>query len=100
MQERRKAGQRRGGKNKSTVARAARTWAAIGRQIPDSDLPALLKATIVDVRAGRVEPAQATAIAALAKAAVSIVADIEFEKRISDLEMEAGLQPSPLRRVK
>ncbi len=100
MQERRKAGQRRGGKAKSNTARAAKLWAAVGREIPDADLPALLKACIVDVRAGRVEPAQATAIATLAKAAVQLHADIELEHRIEALEQEAGLQArGQLRRV-
>ncbi len=86
MQERRRDGQRRGGKNKSNVARAARQWAAIGQQIPDADLPNLLKATILDVRAGRVEPNVATAIAGLAKVAVQLHGDLDIERRLTDLE--------------
>lgn len=88
--EARKAGQRRGGKNKSNVARAARQWAAIGREIPDDDLPAMLKAAIIDVKAGRIEPSVASAIANLAKTAVSLRGDLELETRIAALEEAAG----------
>ncbi len=91
---------RRGGQAKSNAARAAKMWAAVGREIPDENLPALLKAAMLDVRAGKIEPAVATALATLAKAAVSITADIDLERRIDALEQEAGLSSGPIRRVK
>ncbi len=91
---------RRGGQAKSNAARAAKMWAAVGREIPDSDLPALLKAAMLDVRAGKIEPAVATALATLAKAAVQLHADIELEHRIEVLERDAGQQSSSIRRIK
>lgn len=97
---RRTASRRRGGQAKSNAARAAKVWAAIGREIPDDDLPALLKAAIIDVRAGRIEPNVATSIATLAKAAVAITVDIDLEKRIEALEQTAGVASDRLRRVK
>jgi hypothetical protein len=100
VRERRIEGNRRGGHARSTARRAARHWAAVGHEIADGDLPALLKATILDVRTGKIEPSVATAIATLAKTAVAITVDIDLEQRIAALEQDAGLSPSRLRRVK
>ena len=74
-------------------------WAAAGREIKGEDLPAMLRAAILDVRVGKIEPAVATAIATLAKTSVAITVDIDLERRIEALERESG-QPSPIRRVK
>lgn len=99
-QERRREGQRRGGQAKATAARAAKAWAVAGREIPDDALPLILKALIVDVRAGAVEPAVAGAIANLAKVSLGLKSDLELEQRISALEDAAreSRGPSPLRR--
>jgi pyridoxine/pyridoxamine 5'-phosphate oxidase len=95
-----KAASRKGGRNKSTQARAAKQWAAVGREIDQGDLPAMLRAAIADVWEGRLEPSQASAIATLAKASVSITNEIELEKRIEALEEAAGIaQGGNLRRV-
>lgn len=90
---------RRGGQNKANAQRAAKQWAAIGRQIPDEDLPAVVKALILSVRAGTVEPAVATCIANLAKVALQLHGDIELEARVQALEAAAAEQQPRLRRV-
>jgi hypothetical protein len=99
--ERHKAGQRKGGKAKSTQARAAKQWAAIGREIDPADLPAVLRAAIAAVWEGTLEPSQASAIATLAKTSVAITNDIELEERIAALEQAAGIdaRPGSLRRI-
>ena len=86
VREKRLAGNRRGGQAKSNAARAARAWAAIGREIPDADLPAVVKALIFSVRAGAVEPGVATCIANLAKTAVQLHGDLDVERRLQALE--------------
>lgn len=96
-----KDAQRKGGANRATYRRAAKHWAAAGDVIPQDDLPAFLRAAIIDVREGRLEPAVASAIATLAKTAVQLTAELEMEKRISALEAAAGMnQGTQLRRVK
>jgi hypothetical protein len=98
---RHKAGQRKGGRAKSTQARAARQWAAVGREIEPSDLPAMLRAAIAAVWEGRLEPSQASAIATLAKTSVAITNEIELEERIAALEQAAGIEQTSrsLRRI-
>jgi hypothetical protein len=66
-------------------------WASRGEQIEPGDLPALLRATLLDVRSGAVEPGVATAIAALAKASVAVSQDLELEARLARLEAAAGI---------
>lgn len=96
-----KAAQRRGGANRANYRRAARQWAAAGEVIAQDDLPAFLRAAIIDVREGRLEPAVASAIAGLAKTAVAIKADMEMDARLQRLEERAGIAaPKPLHRVK
>ena len=99
MQARRDESRRRGGQAKSNAARAAKMWAATGREIAPDDLPAMLRAAILDVRVGTIEPSVATAIATLAKASVAITTDIDLERRIEALEQATGHQPGQLRRV-
>lgn len=100
-QEANRESSRRGGENRSAYRRAARQWAAAGREIDQDDLPAFLRAAVIDVRAGKIEPSVASALATLAKAAVSISNEIELEQWIAMLEVKAGLnQGTSLRRVK
>jgi hypothetical protein len=93
-QESNREASRRGGENRSAYRRAARQWAAAGQEIEEADLPALIRATIIDVREGRIEPSVATAIAQLAKTAVQLTNDLELTKRIEALEEAAGLAES------
>lgn len=95
----REESRRRGGQAKSNARRAAKFWAAAGREIADEDLPAILKATILDVRAGRIEPGVATSIATLAKTAVAITVDIDLEKRIEALEATTAADRGRFRQV-
>lgn len=101
MAERRREGQRRGGQMKGNLRRAARQWAAAGQVIENDDLPAMLRAAMLDLRIGRIEPAVATALATLAKASVAITVDIDLEKRIEALEADAASRhlSQPFRRV-
>ena len=82
---------RRGGEARSAARRAARAWAMTGEQIKQGDLPAILRACLLDVRLGKIEPSVASAIATLAKTSVQLTADIELEARISVLEGQAGI---------
>jgi hypothetical protein len=71
-----------------------------GDQIRQDDLPSILRATILDVRAGKIEPSVASAIATLAKTSVSLAHDLEHEGRIAALEAAIGHQDTPkIRRI-
>jgi len=89
-----RAAMRKGGEARSAVRRAARLWASRGEQIEPKDLPAMLRATMVDVRAGIVEPGVAQALASLAKTSVALAHDMELESRLAALERVAGITPA------
>lgn len=92
---------RRGGESRSAARRAARSWAMTGEQIRQEDLPAILRACVLDVRLGKIEPSVASAIATLAKTSVQLRADLEMEQRLAALEQAAGItQGTGIRRVK
>lgn len=99
--DRRAEGQRKGGEARANAKRAAKQWAAIGEQITPEQLPAMLRACMISVKAGTLEPAQATAIAALAKTSVSLIQDLDHEARIRALEESQGMmnQPANVRRI-
>lgn len=90
---------RRGGAARANARRAAKQWAAIGEQMDAESLPAILRACMLSVKAGTLEPSQASAIANLAKTSVSITNELELEERIKALEEAAGLVPSNVRRL-
>ncbi len=75
------------------MRRAARLWASRGQEIEQGDLPAILRATMLDVRTGVIEPAVAQAIASLAKTSVALAHDLEMEARLAALERAAGITP-------
>jgi len=83
---------RKGGEARSAVRRAARLWASRGQEIEQGDLPAILRATMLDVRTGVIEPAVAQAIASLAKTSVALATDLEIEDRLAALEHAAGIE--------
>lgn len=92
---------RRGGESRSAARRAARAWAMTGEQIRQEDLPAILRACLLDVRLGKIEPSVATAIATLAKTSLQVASELEMEGRLAALEQAAGInQGTGLRRVK
>lgn len=84
---------RKGGEARSATRRAARLWAARGEQIEPKDLPAMLRAAMLDVRLGTVEPAVAGAIATLAKTSVTLSHELDLVVRIEALERAAGITP-------
>ncbi len=88
-----RAAMRKGGEARSAVRRAARLWADKGEQIEPANLPAMLRATMVDVRVGTIEPAVATAIATLVKTSVALSHDLDLETRLAALERAAGITP-------
>lgn len=88
----RREGSRRGGAERATSRRAVKQWAALGRELGDDDLPAILKACMFAVRSGEMEPGQANAIATLARTSVQITGDVEFEDRIAKLERLASIK--------
>ena len=91
---------RKGGESRSAVRRAARLWAMNGDQIRQGDLPSILRATILDVRAGKVEPSVASAIATLAKTSVQLSHELELEQRIAALEAVIARRDAPnVRRI-
>lgn len=100
-QARKREGSRRGGEAKANARRAAKQWAAMGEQLTAAELPAVLRACMFSVKTGTMEPAQAQAIASLAKTSVQLTTELELEERIAALEEAAGLgqKPTPLRRV-
>jgi len=61
-----------------------------GEQVRQEDLPAILRACLLDVRLGKIEPSVAAAIATLARTSVSLTAEIELVQRIAALERAAG----------
>ncbi len=72
-----------------------------GEQVRQEDLPAILRACLLDVRLGKIEPSVAAAIATLAKASVSLTAELELEQRIAALEASVGVNRpiSNIRRI-
>ncbi len=71
-----------------------------GDQIRQDDLPSILRATILDVRAGKIEPSVASAIATLAKTSVALSHDLELEQRIAALEAVIERRDAPnVRRI-
>jgi len=94
-----RAAMRKGGEARSAVRRAARLWADKGEQIEPANLPAMLRATMVDVRVGTIEPAVATAIATLAKTSVALAHDMDMERRLEELERAAGITPPNVTRL-
>ena len=91
---------RRGGEARSATRRAARLWAAKGDEIAQADLPAMLRATVLDVRLGLVEPAVAGAIATLAKTSVALAHDMELEARLAALEEATGISPAKVTSIR
>lgn len=89
--EARREGSLKGGAARATARRAVKQWAALGAALGDDDLPAILKSCMFAVRAGKMTPGEANAIATLARTSVQITGDLELEARIQELEKAAGM---------
>ena len=78
----RQAARERGGRNRATAIRVE------SAPLPSYQRPvlAVVVRALVDVRDGRLSPAQASAMAALAGVAIKLVTAAQFEERLSALE--------------
>lgn len=90
----RREGSLKGGAAKATAKRAAKQWAALGKELGNEDIPAILKSCMFAVRSGEMTPGEANAIATLARTAVQITGDLELEARIAELEAMMTVKPS------
>jgi hypothetical protein len=85
----RDAGRRKGGQERSNQARARRQYEAGG--LTPNEVQGLLGSAMTDVVGGRLTPGAAQALAALARAAMTVREVSELEQRIGDLEQRAGI---------
>lgn len=82
---------RAGGEARSNARRAAKAWAALGKELGNDDLPSIMKSCMFAVRSGKMTPGEANAIATLARTSVQISGDLELVSRIEELEKAAGM---------
>lgn len=80
---------RRGGRNRSNAARAAKELQ--GETADVAEITAVLTRAMRRLEAGKIEPGIATSLAGVAKALVSIRQAGEIEERIAELEARAGI---------
>lgn len=87
LQERRQEARKRGGKNRAGIVR-------LRGLVPPRLLPVydLLEQALSEVHRGDINPQQATAMAALSRAMVSVLTAGELEERVRQLE-QAAEQP-------
>lgn len=90
---------RKGGAAKATSRRLAKQWAALGSELGNDDLTAILKSCMFAVKSGDMTPSEASAIATLARTAVAITNDLELVSRIEALEEAIQNGPSSIRRA-
>ena len=89
LEAERQAGRRKGGANKSNKARARRQM--VDAALTPAELQGYVAVALTGVLVGRYSPGQASAVAALARAAVSVREATTLEERIADLEAAAGI---------
>lgn len=85
----RAAWSRKGGAARSNKARARKQLADAVMSM--SDMDAFLCASMVKVAAGRMEPGVGSAVATLARTVVAIRTAGELERRLEELERQAGI---------
>lgn len=93
------ANARKGGAAKATARRAAKAWAALGAEVSDHDLNSILKSCMFSVKAGKMTPSEANAIAALARTAITIRNEVDLAERIAALEETINARPGNLRKI-
>lgn len=84
-------GRAKGGKAKSTQARAKRRFLADA--LTPKELEGVIGSTLRQVMAGDLPPGVGSAVASLARAAVTIREASELEDRIAALEADTGTEP-------
>ena len=89
LEAQRQAERAAGGQARSNKVRARKQLAQAVMSIEDMD--AFLCASMVKVAAGRMEPNIGTAVATIAKTVVGIRTAGELERRLEDLERQAGI---------
>ena len=87
--EARREGARKGGKARSTAARAQRQ---IPAAMTTDELAGWLSALFKSVVAGKMEPKVGTAAATIAKALIEVRKQTEIEERLQLLEAAAGVE--------
>lgn len=70
---------RRGGVNRSNARRAAKTLAMTSRQVKADELPDIVRACILCIVSGQMEPSVASAVATLARTSLQLSHDLEVE---------------------
>ncbi len=95
LEAQRQAERAAGGQARSNRARAQRQLRDAVMSIDDMD--AFLCASMVKVAAGRMEPNVGSAVATIAKTVVGIRSTGELERRLEELERQAGI--GPIRRI-
>lgn len=94
LQERQADNRRKGGTARSDARRAAKQWAALGKELGDDDLPSILKSCMFAVKAGKMTPGEANAIATLARTSVQVTGDLDLMARVDALERIMQGKPS------
>lgn len=94
MVERRRAARVKGGKARSNMARAAKTFS--DKPLTTAELIKTLSQAIRQTAAGGMEPNIANSLSGLARAIASIRETAELEERIADLERNAERQSEAL----
>jgi hypothetical protein len=85
----RDAGRRKGGVERSNQSRARKQYA--NGALAPIEVQGLIGLTLRAVMAGQMTPGQGTAVAALARAAMSVREASETEERLAELEIRAGI---------
>jgi hypothetical protein len=88
MAERRREGARKGGKARSSRARAAKL---LPEAMTPDELSAWLSLLFKQVVAGKIEPRVGTAAATIARVLIDVREATELETRLTELEARAGL---------
>lgn len=76
-----------GGKAKSSDARAARQYVAMGNTVDAHELPALLIGVGMAAVNGDIEPGRAHALAACVRSALQVAEAAGFDSRLREMEM-------------
>lgn len=89
MQQRVAAGRVQGGKAKSNAARAKKQLPAEAMTL--DEIRGALSVALKGVLTGRLEPGVGNAVAALGRALVTVTEASDLERRLSELELAAGI---------
>jgi hypothetical protein len=101
LEERRRSGNAKGGRNRSNAARAWREFEKVDRDASIKDLTPILFRALRLVATGELPPNVTNSMATLGRAIVDVAGAAEFDERLRDLEQTiAESKGAQLRRVK